>query len=169
MAAETRWYVVQTKCRQERIAELNLMRQGFDVYLPVRFADRRGKQAREVEPLFPGYLFVRLSLRENWGPIRSTTGVRRLVSFGGEGPAAMPEGFVESMLSRETAEGVHGEARDYLPGERVRITDGPLKWYEAVVSSASGGERVAILLDAMAAPHRLVVPRRYLEPVDSRP
>lgn len=167
MTDDAHWYVVHTKSRQERTAELNLMRQGFDVYLPVRFADKRGRQAREIEPLFPSYLFVRLSRRENWGPIRSTNGVRRLVSFGGEGPAAVPEGLVETLLARETVEGVHGVPRDYHPGDRVRITAGPLKWYEAVVSTVSGPERVWILLDAMAAPHRLVVPRRYLEPVEA--
>ncbi|HQF30164.1 MAG TPA: transcription termination/antitermination NusG family protein, partial [Hyphomicrobiales bacterium] len=56
------WYVVSTQPHQEARAESNLVRQGFETWLP-RFARER-RHARKVDTvlvaLFPGYLFVRL-------------------------------------------------------------------------------------------------------------
>ncbi len=55
-----RWYVVHTHTRGERLAMVNLRRQGLDTYLPQYLKRRR--HARRTEwipaPLFPRYLFV---------------------------------------------------------------------------------------------------------------
>ena len=83
------WYLVQTKPRQEQCALDNLQRQGYECYLPTLRAEkiRQGAVAVVAEPLFPRYLFIRLSQENSapsWAPIRSTKGVTRLVSFGVE-------------------------------------------------------------------------------------
>jgi transcriptional antiterminator RfaH len=50
-----RWYVVHTQSYQEARAELNLRRQGFEVWLPL--SRRRRRHARRIDtvlaPLFP--------------------------------------------------------------------------------------------------------------------
>ena len=52
------WYVVQTQVNSEARAEQNLLRQGYEVYLP-RYLKRR-RHARKVDlmakPLFPRYM-----------------------------------------------------------------------------------------------------------------
>jgi transcriptional antiterminator RfaH len=80
-------YLVHTKIRQESVAQENLERQGFECFLPQIHVEKLRKgQLRVVrEALFPRYLFIRLETgidAQSWGPIRSTLGVSRLVTFG---------------------------------------------------------------------------------------
>ena len=52
-----RWYLVHTKPRKEKLAQANLQRQDWEVYLPLLLSRRRrrGAWAEAVEPLFkPG-------------------------------------------------------------------------------------------------------------------
>ena len=78
MTVSREWYLLQTKGRREAVVRENLERQGYVTWLP-RPRVRRPRSER-TEPLFPGYLFVRLSPEvDNFGPIRSTIGVLRLV------------------------------------------------------------------------------------------
>jgi len=76
------WLVVQTKPRQEKTANLNLIRQGYETYCPDVVVKKRmkGKWVEVVEPLFPRYLFLRSdpTLRD-MSPIRSTLNVTRIV------------------------------------------------------------------------------------------
>lgn len=149
------------------------MQQGFEVYLPVRFVDLRedpNGKVREIEPLFPGYLFCELASEgQDWHPIRSTPGVLYIVGFGRPPqPAKVPVGVVEALMAAETAEGVHGGVRDYAPGDIVRLTEGPLQWYEAVVRERTSGGRIAILMNIMGAQTPMTVSRRDIEPAEDR-
>src|SRR5690554_1682526 len=93
------WYVVNTRPHNECRAEMNLRRQGFNVWLPV--LERSRRHARRIEtvraPLFPGYLFIELDLsRDNWWPVNGSYGVRSLLCQGGR-PSALPQEFVEGL------------------------------------------------------------------------
>src|SRR3989338_3344929 len=93
------WYLIYSKPQQERMAEENLERQGYQVYLPfIELRKRRGTQYKIItEPLFPRYLFIYLSDQtDNWGPIRSTYGVTSLVRFGGI-PASVPDVLIDTL------------------------------------------------------------------------
>jgi transcriptional antiterminator RfaH len=72
------WYVVQTQVNAEVKAARNLLRQGFEIYLP-HYLKRRS-HARKIEkvaaPLFPRYMFVRIDLAtQRWRSVQSTYGV----------------------------------------------------------------------------------------------
>ena len=76
------WYAIQTKPRQEAIAQLHLQRQRFETYLPQILLRKckRDKWTKIVEPLFPRYLFIHIDPDENnLAPVRSTRGVTGLV------------------------------------------------------------------------------------------
>ena len=79
------WYAVQSRPRQEAIAELNLDRQGYHSYLPkiLLRKRRRDKWTKVDEPLFPRYLFIQVDPdQHSLAPVRSTVGVSDLVRFG---------------------------------------------------------------------------------------
>ncbi len=76
-AVDTRWYVVQTQVNGEAKAAQNLLRQGYEIYLP-RYLKRR-RHARKVDfvakPLFPRYMFVTIDMAtQRWRSIQSTFG-----------------------------------------------------------------------------------------------
>src|SRR5690606_18455305 len=103
-----RWYAVRTKPRQEGRARANLENQGFAVYLPHTWLDRRkaGRWQRVREVLFPGYLFIAVdAAHQAMAPIRSTPGVLDLVRQGTE-PLPVAGAIIEQL---HTAEAKLGE------------------------------------------------------------
>ena len=81
-----RWYLIQTKPRQEARAQEHLQRQHFECYRPLKVSEakKRSPRALSEEELFPGYLFIRMDqVHDNWYPIRPTRGVARIVTCGG--------------------------------------------------------------------------------------
>lgn len=163
------WYLIYTKPRQETLAQANLERQGYGVYLPKlrQMRRRRGKQEAVVEPLFPRYLFIHLDTQsDNWGPIRSTFGVASLVRFGSE-PAQVPNGLVAHLKAQEGQEGLHEWAEPKMKvGDRVRVAEGPLKGVEGILLAKSGQERVMLLLEMLGKEVRTHLATGQIEPAD---
>ena len=147
------WYLIHTKIRQEQCALQNLERQGYECYLPQIQAEkkmRRGTLALHVEPLFPRYLFIRLGqglAAQSWAPIRSTTGVSRLVTFGNV-PAKIDDGLVE--LIRAQTGGANAVRPQFEPGQPILITQGPFAGLEAVYQMSDGESRVMVLLSILS-------------------
>lgn len=152
-----RWYLIQTKPRQESRAEQHLRRQHFDCYRPQKQCCSANGKAEE--PLFPGYLFIRLDRHlDNWYPIRSTRGVARVVSFGGE-PTPVRDELIEQLRQRLAAP---AEKPQFQPGERVQLRAGGLTELEAIFVSSDGEERSVILLKLLQREQKVRVPTHYL-------
>jgi transcriptional antiterminator RfaH len=154
------WYLVYTKPRQEGVAQANLERQGYPVYLP-RVKQRRRRAGRVtdvVEPLFPRYLFIQLSTQtDNWGPIRSTLGVSSLVRFGSD-PAVVPEALVAALHARGDETGLQTlELPDFEPGQGVLIQGGPMQGYEGIFLVRTSRDRVTLLLDILGKQVRVSI------------
>ena len=95
----TDWYLVQTKANSHLIVERHLLRQRFEVFLPMTETTRR-RGARFVTqrgPLFPGYLFARdTPASAPATAISNTVGVLRRVVVAGK-PALIPDTLVEAI------------------------------------------------------------------------
>ena len=155
------WYVVNTQPHQEAQAELNLRRQGFEVWLP-RFRRAR-RHARRIDsvlaPLFPGYLFVRLDLSvQPWRVINGTFGVIRLLC-NGDTPLAVPNRLVEEIKRRRDESGtVALPPRGFAVGEAVRVALGPFADLEGLFLEMSGRDRVVLLFNLLGRKVRARVP-----------
>lgn len=165
-AQDQAWYLVYTKPQQERVACENLDRQKFETYLPLLSRNvRRGRQFyQRVEPMFPRYLFIRLSAgSDDWGPIRSTIGVARLVKFGNHA-ARVPENLISWLRQFEGEDGVH-ELPDQEPqaGDPVRFIDGAMSGYEGIFHSRTSSERVIVLMEIAGNYSKLIVSSRDIE------
>ncbi len=157
------WYAVCCKPRQEAVAEENLLRQGFHVYLPrIRIRrHRRGQWIDAVEALFPRYLFIRIDPhRCNIAPVRSTRGVVGLVRFGGQ-PAVVPDEVMDELLRCEdAASGLHEENRPrFRAGETIKLVEGPFAGMEAVFAEQDGEKRVIVLLELLGKTNKIRVDR----------
>jgi transcriptional antiterminator RfaH len=160
--AQTAWYLLQCKPRQNFRAEKHLLNQGFTCYQPVVQTERiqQGKRRDVSEPLFPGYLFIRLcSVNDNWGPIRSTRGVTRMVGFNGH-PYPVPDTVIDALRQR-----IAHQPRIVAlqPSDRVTITHGAFANVEAIFKTYDGDERVVILLNLMHREQPLVLPVSSIE------
>jgi transcriptional antiterminator RfaH len=152
-AVDTRWYVVQTQVNGEVKAAQNLLRQGYEIYLP-RYLKRR-RHARKVDfvakPLFPRYMFVAIDMAtQRWRSIQSTFGVSQLVCVGDD-PAAVPDGVVPALKEREDDKGfVTMDVRPaFAPGDKVRVLAGAFMDNAGLFDGMGDHNRVAILLDML--------------------
>lgn len=160
------WHLVHTKPRQEARAEENLAHQGYAVYLPraLVIRRRRGKPQRQVEPLFPRYLFIRLEPGvDNWAPLRSTLGVSAVVRFGADA-AIVPDALVAALQAREDAAGLC-DLRQAPPeaGDRVLVVEGELAGFEGIFVTTDGDVRATILLDIVGRATRVRLPADWVE------
>lgn len=157
---EPAWYVLQTNRNKERLAQLALGQRGLTTYLPRIMQWPAPAVGSAVGPLFPGYLFVRLTdadcARVAWTP-----GVRTFVNFGA-GAASLDASAIEFLRSREDAGGlIRCEA---LPeAQEVRIINGPFRGLTAVVERRMPArERVRVLIEILSRDTPVELPARWV-------
>ncbi len=157
-----RWYVVNTRFREEHLAKVNLRRQGFETYLPQYLKRRR--HARKTEwlpaPLFSRYLFVALDVAVvRWRAVQSTIGVHRLICRG-DSPLPTPRGVVEEIRSREDENGMVEmlSRRTFSNGQSVQVISGALCDRVGLFDCPTDDERVVILLDMLGRETRVHMP-----------
>jgi transcriptional antiterminator RfaH len=150
------WLVVMTKPKMEMEAKEQLMRQGFEVYLPmwVELKRQQGTWQRAQSPMFPLYFFVRPSHAEqSLAPIRSTWGVSQLVRFGTE-PAWAGEALIHEIRHFEKSRnGIQG-LTPFKKGDQVKVLHGPFKGVSAEVFSCDQ-KRVILLLQVLGRMQQL--------------
>lgn len=156
------WYTLYTKPHNESRVEKILLARQAEVFLPLVHK----AQKLQWEPFFPCYLFVKcdvgsgMLLQARWTP-----GIRDIVSFGGV-PSTVDEKVIHALherLRQIEDEGGLPQQR-YVPGDQVRITNGPLAGLDAVFQgSTTPKERVRILLHFLGHPRSVEVASTDLE------
>jgi transcriptional antiterminator RfaH len=160
-----RWYVIQTKAKQERRAEENLRRWSVEtlapkLYAPPAWQRTNGARPRGT-PLFPRYIFSRFVLGPLFAKVTYTRGVQKIVGFG-ESATPVDDAIIELIRGRTQDDGfVH------LPeprvGDGIQVVDGPFATLEGVFEQElNGRERVLILLTTIRSPIRIQLPKAYI-------
>ncbi len=145
--SQAQWYAAYTCAKHEKRVAAELGARDVEHFLPMYSSVRRWKDRRVTLdlPLFPGYVFVRLALRERLRVVQIPS-VVRLVGFGGL-PTALPDAEMEvlqSGLSRSPSAGPH----PFLAvGRRVRITGGPFAGLEGILKRKKSSLRVVVSLE----------------------
>ncbi len=162
---DTPWYVVRCKPHQERSARIHLGRAGIRTFFPEIREVRRSRDGSQgaVGPLFPGYLFAQFNIDRDHRIVTYCRGVRGIVSFGAH-PAKVDVELLAAIKARMIRGFVELSKPDaFLPGQAVRIEEGPLRGMEAIFERAIPGyQRAVLLLRALSYQARLVVDLSYL-------
>jgi transcriptional antiterminator RfaH len=163
------WYLIHTKSAAEALAQLNLERQGYEVYLPRLVQSLLwGRQRRErVVPLFPRYLFLRL--REGsqpFGPVRSSVGVSGVVRFGYRYAQVAHEVICRLQARADPLTGLHhlNSPAPLVSGAAVRIAAGPFDGLEGIFQREDGAERAVVLLELLGQEIPVRVPVEWVLP-----
>jgi len=162
------WYAASTRARHEKSVAEQLTERSVEYFLPLYESVRvwKDRRVRLQLPLFPGYVFVHLSLRDRLRVLQIPS-VAKLVSFNGT-PAALPEAEIEK-LKAALERGVRAVPHPYLKvGRRVRITEGQLEGLEGVLIRRKNEKRLVISLDLIQRSIRLDVDALSVEPVHER-
>jgi transcription antitermination factor NusG len=168
-SADLLWYAAYTRANHEKRVAEQLGVRSVEHFVPLYDSTRRWKdrKVRLQLPLFPGYVFVRLALRDRLRVLQ-VPGLARLVGFNGL-PCALPDSEIEA-LKAGLASGVRAEPHPYLTvGRRVRVKAGPLAGMEGVLTRKRNGARFVLSLELIMRSVAVDVDALELEPCGSGP
>ncbi|HEY4046187.1 MAG TPA: UpxY family transcription antiterminator [Acidobacteriaceae bacterium] len=140
------WYALYTLARHEKAIADRLVQHDVETYLPLYHAVHRWNRRRaEVElPLFPGYVFVKMRIKDKFR-ILGYPGIIRFVSFNGK-PADLSDDEIEKL--RVSLSVCKAEPYPFLSaGKQVLIKSGPLAGLAGRVLRRKGKLRVVISIE----------------------
>jgi transcription antitermination factor NusG len=148
-SGQNNWYVLMVRSNHEKRITQGLDYRGIEHFLPCYRSARQWTDRRVTLelPLFPGYLFVRMSLAER---MRALT-IPHVFSLVGTGssPATLTEAEIES-IKRGLA---HGNPAPYpylRSGEQVVVTQGPMCGITGIVLRQQSNTRVVVSIATIA-------------------
>lgn len=159
------WYALYTRSRHEKTVSEQLGQRSVDHFLPLYESIRKWKNGRfKVQlPLFPGYLFVHMDLKDRL-PVLQVPGVVSLVGFNGV-PAPLPQADIET-IRHALSKGVQAQPHRYLKvGSRVRIKGGALEGMQGILLRKKGQLRVVVSVDLIMRSIAIDVDASEVEPV----
>ena len=144
------WYVIQTKPKKEEEAKSYLTMKGLEIFNPLmeNFLIRNGSLNKELKPLFPGYMFGKFDLEQDYSLVRWGRGVKKVLSLGGGYPTPLAEEIIEVIKRRTDSHGIVRKSYHFEANDRIRIKSGPLKDLLGIFERwVSDNDRVRILLN----------------------
>ena len=123
-----RWYCVQTKSRNEKRALFHIKRAGIETLNPLleTYWSRDRVSKKVLEPLFPGYFFVRFDVNYHYSTVQWARGVKRVLG-NHAGPTPVDDGIITEIRKRIDNDGVARTPYDFKPKDPVKIRTGPLR------------------------------------------
>lgn len=145
-----RWYVVHTHAKQEGRAESNLLSWNVETFIPRYTAKRlnefKSEPSYTVRPLFPGYIFARLSSFDMFHKVRYTRGVRGILSMGNK-PIALDDSIVATIMSRSDSDGLVKLEDEIKSGDEVIVNGSAFSGFVAIFDRRmKDTERIVVLL-----------------------
>jgi transcriptional antiterminator RfaH len=166
---DTAWYTLQAKRYNENRIVRHLGQRAIPTFLPlVEVARRRnGVRRMALEPLFPGYLFVRLASVDSnpqaWDTVRWSPGVRRVLGVLDK-PVPVPFEAIAAIQNRVRELGFVRPGYRFDIGDRVRFRAGPMEGLDAILDRpASKTGRVQVLLALLGSTLRVEADELDLE------
>jgi transcriptional antiterminator NusG len=141
---ERGWYVIHTYSGYEeqvaenlkqRIESLGMEDKIFQVLVPKekQIEIKNGRRKTVEKKIFPGYVLVEMIVTDDsWYVVRNTPNVTGFIGLGVR-PTPMSKEEIDRIQKRMGVEEPKFKI-EYQPGDLVRISDGPLKGFEAKVT-----------------------------------
>ena len=157
------WYVAYSKPRKEDVAQFHLLRKGVEVFFPRLLLAQSLPKHRQLVPLFPNYLFVKIQEPEEFGYARWSPGVNCLVSFNGT-PAPVDEAIIMFLKEQATPEGILIARSTLQVGQEVQIIKGSFSGLVGVIQNPPDAKgRVRVLMQLLSRQVKVDVPVHFVE------
>jgi len=162
--AGRRWYAVFTIPQNEKSAARHLGLRDIESFLPTYQMVRVWKNRQRVQlvlPLFPSYLFVRISNRER-AKVLQSPGVLRIVGNSRE-PLPVPDATIEFLRSDICSRKIE-PYRELVVGQKVRIKNGAMQGLEGVLIRKNNNLRFVLTIDLINQHAAVEIGAENLEP-----
>ncbi|MFZ1527915.1 MAG: UpxY family transcription antiterminator [Ferruginibacter sp.] len=144
------WYIFYTYPRAEKIIETDLLRRGYNVYLPTckNVSYWKNRQRRIIEKaLFPSYIFVKTT-EAHLFRIAAVPKVVTFLKTSGKA-STIPEEKIAAIRSVIATQEDIEVKEQFNGGDLVIILSGPLSGLEGRLISKIGKKRFAIQIDSL--------------------
>jgi transcription antitermination factor NusG len=161
------WYAVYTRSRHEQMVKNQLDGKGIENFLPFHMKVSQWKDRKKQihVPLFPGYLFVKMFLRDRVEVLKTFGAVN--VVGDGSSPVPIPEPTIRSVQAF-MEKGLRYNPHPYLCiGNRIRIVEGPLIGLEGILLRKDNKDRLVLSVDLIQRSISIEIDRWKIEPVHS--
>ncbi len=140
------WHVIYTRPKFEKKIFERLQERKIETFLPLQKVIRQwSDRKKKVEvPLFPNYLFVRISSPDRWN-VLDVNGVVRFLQFEGKS-AIISETEVET-IRKSLLGDLEVSNKKFNKGDQVIIVRGPLKGLKGILIENKGRRRLAIRIN----------------------
>jgi len=151
--SEKKWYALLTRSRFENVVTEAIRKKSIDIFLPrIKVQSKRKDRKKIIDiPLFPGYIFVNISLdpREHLNVVQTVGAVRLLGSH--NGPVPVSEEQIESLkiITSTEADVVIGRTSSLEGGDPVLVVSGPMSGIKGEFLTYKGKGRVIIRIDLL--------------------
>lgn len=132
--SQSSWYAVTTRSRHEKVVAEQLWQKEIECFLPLRAVLSKWKDRRKKVqfPLFPGYLFVNVSMTERRLDILRIPSVASIVGLNGH-PLLIPTEQIDSVKRLVFSTLPYDPYPYILEGTRVEIIRGALKGLQGIL------------------------------------
>ena len=159
------WYAARTRPNHERRVAERMVQRSIEHLLPLYTSLRQWKD-RKVSlsmPLFPGYLFVRLCMRERLH-VLEVPGVAGLVGIGSQ-PVPLPDEEIRAIQDCVNLESRIAPHPYLVIGNRARVRSGPFQGIEGIIVRSNSQTRLVISFSLIQRSVTLEIDQIELEPV----
>ena len=154
-----KWFIALYKSNEVKRLESNLLNQNFDFYLP-KITIKKINARPKVEVLFPGYIFVNISL-ENYSALKHTIGIKNIIKFG-DNISCISDEEIKVMQMAEEASKIDPIVSQIQIGQEVTIARGSLTGSIVKICSLPSKKRVGVLLNFLGSVRRVTIPEKDL-------
>lgn len=148
LKSEMSWYLFYTAPRAEKVIYNNLMKLGYQAFLPVKKEMRvwSNRQRKIIEtPLFPNYIFINTTKADIYELVKIPK-ICSCVKCNCE-PVIVPHKTLEAIRIMIDMNKEISIETEFNLGDRVRIKDGPLLGQEGVLLLKKGRNQFGVLVD----------------------
>lgn len=143
------WFALYTKPRSEFKAAEQLDINKIIYYLPTvtttkQWSDRKKKI---TEPIIRGYIFIKADEKERLLALEQYSVVRCVTERGR--PAVIPEWQIKNLMKMLEYDGDFYVINKLMPGQRVRIKDGPFMGVEGIYCEDENDKMIAVSIELL--------------------
>jgi len=162
---EKHWHALYVSSRAEKKIGEILTARNVEAYVPLVKTMRQWSDRKKLVemPLLNGYVFVKISSKENEA-VMQTKGVVNFVRS--EGKIAVIRDVEIAQLKQLVELGYHLEVnaigKTYKEGDKVKINSGTLKGIEGYVLESKENKQIEVLLESIGQCIRVKLPKELL-------
>ena len=160
------WYALYVKSRHEKCVHSELHQKGIESSLPLTIVTRQWSDRRKkVEvPLFRGYVFVKIDIKNEKLPVLTTSGVVKFVTFNNV-TVSIPEDQMYWLQQMIASDLLLSQEQDFPVGTEIDVMFGPLKGLRGRVKQKNSKTKLIVWFDAIMQGVSVEIDPTWLTPV----